>query len=78
MPLKIEENVSLANHTTLKVGGAARYFVTVETEAELLEAFEFAHQNTSCTPLILGAGECINFRKRISRVGHQRSAFKAS
>ncbi len=40
--MQIEENVSLAPLTTLKIGGSARYFASIGSEAELVEAVEFA------------------------------------
>ena len=45
MPPHIQENVPLAKFTTLRIGGAARYFVTVESEAHITEAFKFAEDN---------------------------------
>ena len=43
--LSIEENVPLAPLTTLGVGGAARFFVEANSEAELIEAIQFAEQH---------------------------------
>ncbi len=55
MKLLIEENIALAPLTTLKVGGAARFFAQAKTELEVLEAVVFAKQND--LPLfILGGG----------------------
>lgn len=42
--LAIQENVPLAPLTTLGVGGAARYYVRLEREADLPLALEFAEQ----------------------------------
>ena len=39
--LKIQENVPLAPYTTFRIGGPARYFCKVTSEAELLEAVHF-------------------------------------
>jgi UDP-N-acetylmuramate dehydrogenase len=51
----IQENVALAPLTTLKVGGAARFFVEAKTEREILETISFAGANK--LPLfILGGG----------------------
>ena len=51
----IAENVPLAPLTTLKVGGAARYFIDAQTIAEVSEAVEFAR--TKNLPLfVLGGG----------------------
>jgi UDP-N-acetylmuramate dehydrogenase len=53
--VKIEGHVSLAQFTTLKIGGAARYFATVTTEAEVLEAIGFGRERG--LPLfVLGGG----------------------
>ena len=45
MSLNIQKNVSLAEFTTLKIGGAARFFVSAKSENEIVEALEFARQN---------------------------------
>lgn len=51
----IRENVALAPLTTLGVGGAARFLVEALTEADVIEAVEFAHSRQ--LPLfILGGG----------------------
>lgn len=42
LPLAIEEQVPLAPKSTLGVGGAARYYARVTSEAELLEALAWA------------------------------------
>lgn len=42
LPTFIRQNIPLAPCTTLRVGGSARYFATVTTLAELLEALAFA------------------------------------
>lgn len=53
--IEVLEQVSLATHTTLKVGGPAQYFVAVTSEAELAEAVSFAHAKN--LPIkILGGG----------------------
>ena len=53
--MKIEENVSLAQFTTLKIGGAARYFCRVQSEDDLLEAVRFARER-ELPLLVLGGG----------------------
>ncbi len=51
----IRENVSLAPLTTLGVGGPARYFAEAHSEAEVMEAVEFARMKD--LPLfVLGGG----------------------
>ena len=53
--LKIEQNVPLAPLTTLKIGGAARFFVSAETENQVTEAFRFATEN-GFELFVLGGG----------------------
>ncbi len=55
MQIKVEENVPLKDHTTLKVGGPADYFAVVNTKEELTEALIFAKQK-SMPPFLLGGG----------------------
>lgn len=54
-PVKTLENVSLAQYTTLQVGGPARYFVEAQSEAEVLEALALA-QSRSLPVFVLGGG----------------------
>jgi len=56
--LKIQENISLAPLTTLEVGGPARYFVTAQSEEELVEAFAFA-RSQNLPVFVLGGGSNI-------------------
>jgi UDP-N-acetylmuramate dehydrogenase len=42
MPISIRENVPLRDLTTFRVGGPARYFCVVTSEAELVEAIDFS------------------------------------
>ena len=51
----IRENVPLAPLTTLGVGGPARYFAEPTTEAEVVEAAEFA-RSQNVPLLVLGGG----------------------
>jgi UDP-N-acetylmuramate dehydrogenase len=53
--VEIEENVSLAPLTTLKIGGAARYFARVTSRQELVEAIQFARSH-DLPVFILGGG----------------------
>jgi UDP-N-acetylmuramate dehydrogenase len=55
MCLKIQQNVSLAEYTTFKIGGKARYFVEARDESEVLRAIEFAEEN-ALEVFILGGG----------------------
>ena len=53
--LKVEEKIPLAPLTTLKIGGAARFFVRAESEREVSEAFKFALEN-GFELFVLGGG----------------------
>lgn len=55
MNLVIRENVSLAELTTIKIGGKARFFYAARTEDEVIEAFQFAEQN-NLKIFVLGGG----------------------
>jgi UDP-N-acetylmuramate dehydrogenase len=55
MALRIEQNVPLAQYTTLHVGGVADFVVEVKTVEEVRAALRFASQ-TATPPLILGGG----------------------
>ena len=54
-PSIIQENVSLSPLTTFQVGGLARYFARVSTEAEMLEVLEWA-QSQGIPSTALGGG----------------------
>lgn len=56
--LEPEENVLLAPFTTLGIGGPAKYFVTVKSEADVAEAFRFASLHGLRT-FVLGGGSNI-------------------
>lgn len=53
--MHILENVLLAPHTTLKVGGPARYFVEARSETEILEALAYAREQ-ALEVFVLGGG----------------------
>jgi UDP-N-acetylmuramate dehydrogenase len=55
VPLKFREDVPLAPLTTFGVGGPARYFAEITSDAELLEGLDFAWQNT-LPVFVLGGG----------------------
>jgi len=56
--MKIEENISLAPFTTFKVGGTARYFVSVSKKQELFDALKWAREK-KLEVFILGGGSNI-------------------
>lgn len=51
----LQENVSLTNHTTFRIGGPAKYFAAVKNNEELTEAVKYAKAN-SLQFFILGGG----------------------
>lgn len=53
--LRIEENHPLASLTTFNVGGAARFYASVDSETALIEALDFA-KSRSLPILVLGGG----------------------
>ncbi|HEX8265360.1 MAG TPA: UDP-N-acetylmuramate dehydrogenase [Pyrinomonadaceae bacterium] len=58
MGFEVIENYALAPLTTLKVGGAARFFVRAENENEIAEAVDFA-QKRDLPVFVLGGGSNI-------------------
>ena len=56
--LKVEENYPLASLTTFNVGGPAKYYVSVKSEAALIKALEFA-KSLAIPIFILGGGSNI-------------------
>lgn len=53
--LQIQQNVSLAPYTTLRIGGPASYFAQVRTEDELLDAVMFARKG-NLPMFVMGGG----------------------
>lgn len=53
--LKIEHNVPLAPHTTMKLGGSAKYFLTVTSAEQVPLALRWASEQ-GCAWRVLGAG----------------------
>ena len=58
--MKVLENVSLAEHTTLHLGGLARFFVTVHSVEELRDALAFAKKK-ALPIFIFGGGSNVLF-----------------
>ncbi|HBP00609.1 MAG TPA: UDP-N-acetylenolpyruvoylglucosamine reductase [Candidatus Moranbacteria bacterium] len=56
--IKIQENVPLAQYTTFKIGGPARFFVCAENENDLSEALEYSAKN-DLKVFVLGGGSNI-------------------
>ncbi|MGC2238107.1 MAG: UDP-N-acetylmuramate dehydrogenase [Pyrinomonadaceae bacterium] len=53
--MNIQKNVPLADKTTLKIGGKARFFVEAKSENDIVEAVQFAETN-NLEIFILGGG----------------------
>jgi UDP-N-acetylmuramate dehydrogenase len=53
--IPIDENVLLAPHTTLMVGGPARFFLKAKAEVHILEGLQFT-QKHGCPLFIIGGG----------------------
>ena len=56
--IKIQKNVPLAEYTTFKVGGSAKFFVCAKNEDELVAAVEYAKEN-GLAIFVLGGGSNI-------------------
>jgi UDP-N-acetylmuramate dehydrogenase len=56
--INIEQSVSLAPLTTLKVGGPARFFIRASDESQVVKAFKYAEEN-DLDVFILGGGSNI-------------------
>lgn len=55
MSFEIQQNVGLAEYTTFKIGGRARFFVEARDESEIFRAVEFAEEH-SLNIFVLGGG----------------------
>lgn len=53
--MRIEENIPFAQLTTFKVGGLVRYVITCESEQDVRDALEFAHER-ALPWVVLGEG----------------------
>lgn len=53
--LKIEENVPIRNLVTMRIGGPARFVITVTSKEEIPEAFQFAKEH-NLPVCVLGGG----------------------
>ncbi len=53
--MTIQENVSLKEYTTFKIGGPARFFCTVRNEDDVIEAINFSKKN-KVKIFVLGGG----------------------
>jgi len=53
--MKFQKNISLAKHTTFKIGGSARYFCIAKSKKDLIEAIKWAKQK-KMPFFVLGGG----------------------
>lgn len=56
-----QKNVQLSKHTTIQLGGEAKYFLEATSEKQILDALEFAEKN-NIKVQILGGGSNILFQ----------------
>ena len=54
--MKIRENVPISELTTMRIGGAARYVIDIETIEDVRQAYIFARQHAGGKTYILGGG----------------------
>ena len=59
--MNIKENVSLANYSTMRLGGLARYLAEVTSEQELIELVDWANDH-KIESLIIGGGSNLVWR----------------
>jgi UDP-N-acetylmuramate dehydrogenase len=52
---KIQQNISLADHTTFRIGGPAKYFLEVEKKQDLIDAYTWAKEKGE-NIILLGGG----------------------
>lgn len=57
--IDIQSQIPLAPYTTFKIGGLARYWVDVHTEAELLEALDWARDHGEAYVVIAGGSNVL-------------------
>ncbi len=53
--LDIQENVDLKNFSTMKIGGRARYFAVIESNADIVEGCLYAQKN-NVPYIVVGSG----------------------
>ena len=56
--MEIKQNISLADYSTFKVGGPAKYFCVIRSEEDLKQAVNYAKEN-SIEYFIIGDGSNI-------------------
>lgn len=55
----LQENVPLAPYTTFRIGGNARFFIEVTTQAELCEALQYAKEHTLQVHVLAGGSNTL-------------------
>lgn len=59
--MKIDQNVSLANYSTMRLGGEAKYLTEVGSRTEIQEAWHWAHDQ-NLPVIVIGGGSNIVWR----------------
>jgi len=77
--MQIQKDIQLAQYTTFKIGGPARFFCSVRTDAELIQAIGFA-QEEHIAIFILGGGSNVlitdkGFSGLVIRIGFKGISF---
>lgn len=60
MPIKLQNNVILANFTTFKIGGTAKYFIKAKNQKEIIDAVKWAKKR-NLPFFVLGNGSNVLF-----------------
>lgn len=60
--MTLQENISLADYSTMRLGGRARYFMSIQSEEELFEALAFA-KKMQVPFYVLGGGSNTIFQQ---------------
>lgn len=60
MPIKLQNKVILANFTTFKIGGAAKYFIKAKNQKEIIDAVKWAKKR-NLPFFVLGNGSNVLF-----------------
>ena len=64
MPIKLQNKVILANFTTFKIGGPAKYFVKAKNQKEIIDAIKWAEKR-NLPFFILGNGSNVLFSDNV-------------
>ena len=78
--MKIQKNISLAKYTTFRIGGRAKYFLTVKDKKDLIKAVNFAKKN-KLPFFVLGGGSNLlisdkGFRGVVIKIENSKFKYK--